>query len=96
MPKSVIMRVALTTCQPMRAAVATTAAAGPLTLDQILLAFLDVLMADVMSCSLMGCGSHVSHMANAHVAIGSLCASNAGSALPFAEASAIISARSRS
>ena len=95
-PRSVNMHVAFSTCHPMRAAVATTAAAGPWTPDQILLALLNVVSAAAMSCSHMVCGIQASHMASAHVAIGSLCASYAGSALPFVDASAIMSARSRS
>ena len=80
----------------MRAAVATTAAAGPFTMAHTRLAFLSVGIALAIIWLSIGMGSHVSQTAKAHVAMGTLCASKAGSARPLAEASAIISARSRS
>ena len=94
-PVSVMTLPASITVHFSLAHVAMKAAAGPYTLLQGRGARMRIGSFAATIFIMVTCGSHDSHMANAHCPIGSSCESKAGSAFPFGPPSAAISWMSR-
>ena len=94
-PRSVHSTRSESTRQRSRCAVASRAAAGPVTFAQGCSLPASFVRARARHIANVRTGSHSNHMACAHMPMTDLCASNAGSARPDSEPSANHNARSR-